>query len=64
MDTLGHTTDYKRAIALEMDHAVLSRLRAKQKRGEPLEVGTRFIARTLELGIPYGTVFRNGTGRS
>lgn len=60
MDALGHTTDYKRAKALEMDHAVLSRLRAKEERGEPTTVGTTFIARTLELGIPYDAVFRTG----
>lgn len=59
MSKRGHTTDYKRAKALGMDHAVLSRLRRRQERQEPTFVGPRFIARTLALGIPYGAVFRN-----
>lgn len=59
MSALGHTTDYKRAKALEMDHAVLTRLRAGKSRPGP-----KFIARTLSLGIPYDAVFRAGTARS
>lgn len=53
MSALGYTTDYKRAKALKMAHAVLTRLRAGKSRP-----GQKFIRRTVELGIPYDAVFR------
>lgn len=57
MTRLGHKSDSERAKALKMHHSVISRLRSDEEKTGRAFAGSKFIAQTCALGIPYWIVF-------